>query len=158
METFIADLKRNYLDALESLEAVVDACPDELWDKPEGNGPFWREAYHGLFWMHNFLGGKAKTLVLHPFGKDIDPRLFAPLNAACGKAEFRQFAEQMRRDADAVVAELTLDELAEADGYEDGEFRTVGFRLLYGLRHVQQHVGKLAAILQANGIDCDGWR
>jgi hypothetical protein len=52
---------------------------------------------------------------------------------------------------------LTLDQLNAADDYDETDFRTVTHRLMYGLRHVQHHVGKLTAYLNLEGIPLNHW-
>jgi hypothetical protein len=119
---------------------------------------FWREAYHAIFWVHNFLGHKDKAFSFQPFGKDIDPRLFTPPNNTCERAEALQYVAQAKTYIDEVFDALTLDALNETDHYDETDFRTVYHRLIYGLRHVQHHVGKLTAYLNLQGIQLNHWK
>ena len=157
MEPLVAELKHQHHSTLAMLQSVIEGCPEEAWAKEFAGVPFWREAYHALFWMHNFLGSKDKAFHYHPFGKDIDPRLFTPPNNTCARAEALHYAAQTRAYIDEVFDALTLDALNEADGYDETDFRTVYHRLMYSLRHVQHHVGKLTAYLNLEGIQLNHW-
>ncbi len=59
---------------------------------------------------------------------------------------------------DEAFGSMTLDELRGPDGYDETEFDSVIHRLLYGLRHGQYHIGRLAAYLDQEGISFDAWR
>jgi hypothetical protein len=139
-------------------QSLLEACTDEAWEKEYAGVPFWREAYHAIFWTHNFTGRKDKRFHFSPFGVDIDPRLFTPPNNTCGRAEALQYAAQTMAYIDEVFAELTLDELNGADNYDESSFRSVYHRLMYGLRHAQHHIGKLTAYLNLEEIQLDHWK
>jgi hypothetical protein len=158
MNALIAELKHQYHSTLEMVQSLLEGCPDTAWNKEFAGVPFWREAYHALFWVHTFLGLKDKTFHPWPFGKDIDPRLFTPPNNTCERAEALQYAAQTRAYIDEVFDALTLDALNETDHFEDGEFRTVYHRLMYGLRHGQHHIGKLTAYLNLEGVQLNHWK
>jgi hypothetical protein len=158
MEPLVAELKQQYHSTLEMIQSLLEGCPDEIWDKEYAGVPFWREAYHALFWVHNFLGPKGKRFHPHPFGEDIDPRLFTPPNNTCERGEALQYAAQTRAYVDEVFDILTLDALSGVDDFDESSFRTVYHRLMYGLRHGQHHIGKLTAYLNLEGIRLDHWK
>lgn len=101
---------------------------------------------------------KEKTFDPHPFGEDIDPRLFTPPNNICDRNQALRYAAQTRTYVDQVFEALTLDELNGADHYDETGFRSVYHRLMYGLRHGQHHVGKLSAYLNMEGVQLDHWK
>ena len=158
MEPLLAELYHQYHSTLDMLHSVLRECPDELWSKEFAGVHFWREAYHALFWMHNFLGTKDKRFSFQPFGVDIDPWQVIPPNNTCDRAEALQYGALTRAYIDEVFDALTLDELDAADSYDETDFRSVFHRLMYGLRHVQHHVGKLTAFLNLEGIQLNHWK
>jgi hypothetical protein len=158
VEPLLAELVHQYHSTLAMLHNVLEACPDQLWIKPYAGVHFWHEAYHALFWTHNFLGTKDKRFSFQPFGVDIDPWQVIPPNNTCDRAEALQYAAQTRAYIDEVFDALTLDELDAADSYDETDFRSVFHRLMYGLRHVQHHVGKLTAFLNLEGIQLNHWK
>jgi hypothetical protein len=158
MDPLIAELKHQYHSTLAMYESLLEGCSDEIWDQEYAGVLFWREAYHALFWLHTFLGFSDKTFHPWPFGKDIDPQLYTPPNNACERAEALQYVAQTKAYIDEVLKVATLGALNETDLFEDGEFRTVYHRLLYGLRHGQHHIGKLTAYLNLEGVRLHHWR
>jgi hypothetical protein len=158
VEPLVAELRHQHHSTLSMLASVIEGCPEDTWNKEFTGVSFWREAYHALFWMHNFLGPKDKAFHFHPFGKDIDPRLFTPPNNSCARAEALAYAAQTGAYIDEVFDALTLDELSGSDHYDETDFRSVYHRLMYGLRHVQHHVGKLTAYLNLQGIQLHHWK
>ena len=158
MHPLVIELKHQYHSTLAMLQSVIEACSESVWSGEFAGVPLWREAYHALFWMHNFMGPSDKTFRFRPFGKDIDPRLFTPPNNVCERAEALKYAALTGAYMDEVFDALTLDALAAADGYDETSFRSVYHRLMYGLRHVQHHVGKLTAYLNLGGVQLSHWK
>jgi hypothetical protein len=158
MEPIVAELKHQHHGTLAMLTSTIESCPEDIWTKEYAGVPFWREAYHALFWMHNFLGGPETRFQFQPFGVDVDPRLFTPPNNTCGQAEGLEYAAQAVAYIDEVFEALTLDALNAEDHYDESDFRSVYHRLMYGLRHVQHHVGKLTAYLNLEGLQLHHWK
>jgi hypothetical protein len=49
-------LKSQYHGALKALREAIEKCPDAMWNDPaDGCAPFWRVAYHALFYTHFYL-------------------------------------------------------------------------------------------------------
>ena len=158
MEPLVTELQRQYTSTLAMLTSAIEGCPQETWTVEFAGVPFWREAYHALFWMHNFLGVQDKRFQFQPFGVDIDPRLFTPPNNTCDRAEALGYAAQTAAYIDEVFDALTLDALIGPDKYDESDFRSVYHRHLYGLRHVQHHAGKLTAYLNLESIRLNHWK
>ena len=158
MEPLVAELKHQYHSTLAMLTSAIEGCPQATWSKTFAGVPFWREAYHALFWMHNFLGDRDKRFQFQPFGVDVDPRLFTPPNNTCARAEALQYATTTAAYIDQVFETLSLEALEASDGYDESDFRSVYHRLMYGLRHAQHHAGKLTAYLNLEGIQLHHWK
>ena len=158
MDSLIGELQHQYHSTLSMLQSTIEGCPEEMWNKEYADVAFWREAYHALFWMHNFLGPRDKAFSFQPFGVDVDPRLFTPPNNTCEHAEALRYAAQTAAYIDEVFENMTLDELRGEDAYDESDFRSVYHRLMYGLRHVQHHGGKLTAYLNLEGIQLNHWK
>jgi hypothetical protein len=158
VEPLVAELKHQYHSTLAMLQSTIEACPKELWSREYAGVPLWREAYHALFWMHSFLGLRDKRFAHQPFGVDIDPWVIRPAKDSCSRAEAVRYAAQTGAYIDEVFEAMTLDELDAADAYDETGFRSVYHRLMYGLRHVQHHVGKLTAYLNLEGVQLSHWK
>jgi hypothetical protein len=164
MDALVEELRQQYHFTLGMYESVLEASTDEIWDKVYATVPFcpflafWREAYHVIFWLYLYGGPPASGFDPHPFGRDIDPRLFTPPNNVCTREEALQYAARTRAYIDETFGALSLDELSEPDPGWGDEFRTVYHRLMYGLRHGQHHIGRLTVYLDLEGIEIDTWQ
>jgi hypothetical protein len=70
-----AALKAQYHAALSALRQTIDKCPEAMWNDPaDGPAPFWRVAYHALFFTHLYL--------------QRDPLAFTPWARAREEAQF----------------------------------------------------------------------
>ena len=83
--------------------------------------------------------------------------MIRPSRDTCARAEALEYAAQTGSYIDEVFGALTLDELSGTDNYDETDFRSVYQRLMYGLRHVQHHVGKLTAYLNMERIQLNQW-
>ncbi|MBI3871517.1 MAG: DinB family protein [candidate division Zixibacteria bacterium] len=54
-------LKSQYHASLAMLKDAVERCPDELWASRDYLNPFWRIAYHTLYFTHLYLQPKLET-------------------------------------------------------------------------------------------------
>src|SRR4051794_29953445 len=48
-------LKSQYHASLEMLRDTIHRCPDALWTSGDYLNPFWRIAYHALYYTHFYL-------------------------------------------------------------------------------------------------------
>jgi len=56
MEALRSALKSQYHATLAMLRTAIRRCPDDLWTSSDGHAnPFWRIAYHTLFYTHLYL-------------------------------------------------------------------------------------------------------
>src|SRR6186997_324293 len=55
MEHLRYALKSQYHAALAMLGKAIEQCPEELWTGDAYLNPFWRIAYHALFYTHLYI-------------------------------------------------------------------------------------------------------
>jgi hypothetical protein len=48
-------LKSQYRASLAMLREAIQICPPDLWISDQYTNPFWRVAYHALFYTHFYL-------------------------------------------------------------------------------------------------------
>ncbi len=66
MEAIRSALKSQYHATLAMLRTAIRRCPDDLWTRSDGHtNPFWRIAYHTLFYTHLYL--QPNNWVFHPW-------------------------------------------------------------------------------------------
>jgi len=61
MEILRPVLKNQYHASLAMLLDVIDRCPDSLWSNDSYVNPFWRVAYHALYYTHFYLQPHAES-------------------------------------------------------------------------------------------------
>ena len=62
IETLRLVFKSQYHATLAMLRAAIKRCPDGLWSRRSGHAnPFWRIAYHTLYYTHLYLQPSART-------------------------------------------------------------------------------------------------
>lgn len=62
MGAFRSALKSQYHAALAMLRAAIRSCPGDLWTSRGGHAnPFWRIAYHTLYYTHLYLQPNNRT-------------------------------------------------------------------------------------------------
>jgi len=158
----VEQLRQQYEASFDMLKAAVEQCPDALWRDPDSKPAYWHEAYHALFWCDNFVGKKDKPFERCPVHVDIDPRLFGDPGRLMCKHELLDLLCAARVHVAQRLDEMVDADLTEEDGYGEGtdvrKFDVVLHRILYGLRHGQHHVGKLAGRLWAKNVSSGEWR
>ena len=157
MDFWVEQLRRQTEAAVQTLAKVIEACPESAWTRRFGPTPFWHEAYHNLFWLVNFVGPPDHRFRRAPFGADIDPRLFVDAPPPVSRETMRAWLHEAARHVERTFAGLTDGQLTGPDGYDESDFDSVAARLLYALRHLQHHNGKLVTCLRLEGIDDWFW-
>jgi hypothetical protein len=56
-------LRSQYLAGLTMLRDVIARCPAELWTAETETNPFWRVAYHVLWYTHFYLHSSPAAFV-----------------------------------------------------------------------------------------------
>jgi hypothetical protein len=54
-------LKSQYHATLTMMRDAIERCPEELWYSSEYRNPFWRIAYHALYYTHFYLQPDANS-------------------------------------------------------------------------------------------------
>ena len=54
-------LKSQYHASLAMLRETIERCPDALWTSGDYLNPFWRIAYHALYYTHFYLQPNADS-------------------------------------------------------------------------------------------------
>ncbi|MHC4993983.1 MAG: DinB family protein [Planctomycetota bacterium] len=147
-----AAIRPQFLASIDALIHGIESCPDCLWANESRHPPYWRLAFHTLFWLDLYLYGAVEGFVPpEPYGleelewDDRPPRVYT-------REEMRTYALHGR---DRCV--VALDGLTEKRANRECAFGwgTVPYAelLLYNMRHVQHGVGQMNLILrQMEGV------
>ncbi|KKK80515.1 hypothetical protein LCGC14_2822740, partial [marine sediment metagenome] len=111
MGIWVDELRHQYVDSLKTFDKVLAQCPAELWTQRKGSAAVWHEAYHNLFWLKNFVGRADHKFNPHPFGIDMDPRLFAQPSGMVSQDDAKEYLADAVQYVEQVFAELTDEEL-----------------------------------------------
>lgn len=169
-------LKSQYHATLTMLRQVIEQCPDDLWASTEYRNPFWRIAYHTLYFLHLYT--RPTMYDFRPWEKhqtciqDMDDRPSPPEILELTELphrppqtgepytkdeilEYWEFCEQM---IDETVDALDL--LAPESGFSWYRVSKLEHQLVT-VRHLQHHTAQLIERLRAHsdiGIDWCGAR
>ena len=153
-------LKSQYEAALRMLDDAIEKCPEQLWIDSSVRNPFWRLAYHTLFYTHLYLSSSEATFVLWeksrpnlqfmgklpwPPHDTIDP------GEPYTRSELRQYLGVLRSQLGDLLSKSELDGPA---GFDWIPFSRMEL-MLYNLRHLQHHGGQLAdriAVATGQGV------
>jgi hypothetical protein len=143
--------------ALDTLEATIQSCPEEIWSDRWRKPEYWYTVYHTLFWVdYYFTESHADFVPQPPFGiEELDPAGVLPPRVYT-KAELLTYLAHCRAKGRAVVESLTAERAARTflHGSVNMSFLEL---LLYVLRHTQHHAAQLILILRQTGNSVPGW-
>jgi hypothetical protein len=144
--------KSQYWASLEMLRGAIVSCPDALWQSPDYQNPFWRIAYHALFYTHLYLSPTEADFIPWPKHRN----KFRSLKDAAGgtgaedaysKEDVLEYLEFCLKEMGKQVDALDLE--AES-GFYWLPFDKLELQF-YNIRHLQQHTGELCERLGAHG-------
>lgn len=160
MDTLVkTSLWHQFGAAMDMLEIVISACPDQLWTAqlwkdPDGEdeyGQFWFVAYHSLFWVDLYLTGVSEGFKPPaPFIRGALPE--KPYT----KDKVLAYLVECRRKCQAAIEALTDEKARQLCTFEWVELSYLELQL-YSLRHVQEHASQLGLLLGQNDVAGPDW-
>jgi hypothetical protein len=156
-------IRSQFHAALDMFEAAIEACPEELWDRPEDRNRTWHVAYHTLFYVHFYLQPTESDF--RPWGQQLDhyrmmgkfpwpPQDEPEIGEALPRAGILEYLAHCREEVDRQTASLDLE--AES-GFPWLPMNKLELQF-YSLRHTMQHVGELYERLGKAGLHELPWR
>lgn len=167
-------LRSQYHAALAMLRQAIERCPDDLWAGGGHVNPFWRLAYHTLYFVHLYLQPRADTFrpwIRHQTGiHDLDdipappeiqaltelPHRPPQTGEPYTKGEILEYWDTCSRMIDDGVDALDLSSSESGfSWYPISKFE----HQLVAIRHAQHHAAQLADRIRAatgTGIDWVG--
>jgi len=144
--------------AIDMLENAITACPDDLWGDDTKHPPYWRLAFHTLFWLDLYLTGSIDGFEPPaPFGlEELDPAGAAPPRTYT-REELLAYLRHCRAKCRATIAGLTRERVEEVSAFVWGEGASFAELLLYNLRHVQHGAAQLNLILRRRMDSAPPW-
>ena len=180
-----AALKQQYHSGLAMLRQCVERCPEPLWsapnpptpvqtrsDNPDWNGverPFWRIAFHTVYFTHLYLGqgedafvmpGETLAVWRNPLYDrfwrspwDLEPYELPVEVLPASTADILEYLHFVDGLVDATVDGLDLD--AADSGFRWYPEESKIAHQLLNVRHLQGHVGQLSELLMLRGVDIE---
>ena len=167
-------LRSQYSAVFRMLRTALEACPDGLWDRPDGlEAPFWAQALHAIastrFYLIDTIDGPAMDALCADLSSDLEveagrgkpadvPRLRKVIEAltepdadrrVLSKSALHRHLESAEEAAREILADHALFARPNIMPWSGA---TLAERLVYNLRHAQHHIGRLHSILGRNGI------
>jgi uncharacterized damage-inducible protein DinB len=158
--TWRAAIWSQFGAAIETLDHLVLACPDELWrsrlwrdDLPEAERwEFWYIAYHALFWLDLYLYGSEEGFAPPaPFALIEMDRPWLRPEPSYTKDQIGTYLRHGRDKCRATIAALTDEKARQVCTFSWGEVTFLEL-LLYNMRHVQEHAAQLSLFLGQKGL------
>ncbi len=138
--------------ALSMMEQTVSLCPDALWNVQAQGNPFWRVAYHALFYVDLYLQPSEDEMTLWENARDgyqfLGPTPWPPheqpqADQPYGREEILAYIDYLRSFVAGAVPKI---DLSAPSGFHWLPFDKLELQI-YNIRHLQQHVGDLSTIL-----------
>lgn len=152
-------LKGQYLAALEMLWGTIELYPESCWDEPAPSPPFWRLAYHTLFFAHMYLQPSEEAFTPWPRHQapveDLDEPLTPELLPYC-KTELLAYC----RECESMVGGMmdAFDLLQPVTGFSWHQpQRSKVEQHISAIRHIQHHTAQLSARLRMATGEAVGW-
>jgi hypothetical protein len=133
--------------AIDMLDNVLCACPDQLWrdcvwddptDAPEFT-EFWFIVYHTLYWLDLYLSGSREGFAPPA------PFLAGPLpDQPYSRGELQAYLKQCRQKCQETFEVLTDEKANQRCEFPWGEEVSFAELQLYSMRHVQEHASQLS--------------
>jgi len=145
--------------AIDTLDDMIRACPDELWRERLWESPsarpeyaeFWYRVYHALFWLDLYLTGAEEGFsppapfeLIEMEEDDLPERVYT-------KDELQAYLSDCRRRCQATIESMTDEAALRRCQFGWGEV-TFAELLLYNMRHVQEIAAQLSLILGKKGV------
>ncbi|HMS54979.1 MAG TPA: hypothetical protein PKA27_06225 [Fimbriimonadaceae bacterium] len=166
------ELTEQYRAGLAMLADCIQKCPDELWNSPnpmwdDGDRiiyrPFWRIAFHAVYFTHLYMGQGVEVFQPWPGLKsqrfealwdgssDIEPMEYPEDIEPMPKEQMLDYIKWLSEGTEHTIEALDLESPSSGFPWYP-KLNKLSHELL-NLRHLQGHVGQLSELLIARGIE-----
>jgi hypothetical protein len=154
VDTLKISLSTQTKAALSILKYCIESCPDNDWEKPQGDAPFCQVVFHARFYADFYLGRDAipfKEQSYHIVNKvtfadyeEMEDRIPVKMYS---KEFCHDYLAQCLKKVDSTMSGETAESLEGESGIS---FRN-GSRMelyIYSTRHIQHHAAQLGLRIQ----------
>lgn len=143
--------------AIQMLENVITACPDDLWHTKIDWHEFWYLTYHTLFFLDYYLGDSPDGFEPPaPYTlNELDHRGLLP-DRIYSKDELLTYLEHGREKLRTVLSSLDAERAMQPSPHRNGQVSVLELHL-YSMRHVQHHAAQLNLLLRQKIDSAPRW-
>jgi hypothetical protein len=152
VDEFVDHVQRQF----RTLDGLYERANDEAWTYPDQRVKgAWQWMAHVLETVEFYLGDKNEGFCWgHRFGLDWENDRASPVPS---KEDVRAYQDDVERMARHLLAGLTDEDLLRPETIHPWTGKTLQGKLLYLIRHTQQHIGDLNRVLRLNGCEALEW-
>jgi hypothetical protein len=155
---FIDICRVNYGAVFQMLREAIKACPKSLWDQREDGTPFWQVAVHTIHWTDFYLSETQAHFVMQPFLTwEIASFKVTPEVALTPRVLLKYLKETEVRCKRMLAKMEKAPEMLTATNTFTWTGPTPAHRLVYDIRHAQDHVAGLNAMLTRAAAKSSNW-
>ena len=155
------ELLTAYSPALAMLNNCINLCPDEFWADDNKGTPFWRIAYHTLFYTdfylsdgpQNFRPWENHLATYNALGEFTPDGQKVIITTVYVKEQLKAYLTQL---TEALPNRINEETLTSPCGFAWVRKSNLGLHL-YIIRHIQHHTGQLVERLHGYGIKGIAW-
>lgn len=140
-------LKSQYLAALSTLQQLVQDCPEVLWENKQYASPFWRIAYHALYYTDLYLEQHLDDFREYKLYRPDYENLGKPIATSKGdasiytKPEILEFCLHCREKVNKKLDTLDLEQVDS--GFHWYKMSKLEHQIV-NIRHLQHHAAQLS--------------
>ncbi|MFX1283511.1 MAG: DinB family protein [Promethearchaeota archaeon] len=154
-EKICTALEEQYGAAFNTLEKIINICPNEIWINSPNKPPIYGVVNHILYFVDLYFS-KSKEERESYKPKFPDEQDDMHMLRTLEKNDLLEYTKEMRSKAKKLFASMTLKQL-QGESVFEWHGSSLLSSLLYNLRHVMLHIGALQVRLRHYGIDEKFW-
>lgn len=156
IEAVKSALTGQFEASLTMLEDALRQCPDDRWETPVGDFPFWHAAYHALFYTDLYLTQNLDSFTPQEFHREnyqyfgqLPPPECTPFVASIpySRETLLEYTSHCLQKASEAIAQETVESLNGPCGFWWYSLPRLEFHL-NNIRHVQHHAAQLSLRLR----------
>ena len=153
---FSATLKHQLHAVLAMLRDAIEKCPDELWTNADYKNPYWRVAYHALFYAHVYMNATESDFTAWALARENVHHMDSSLETHEGytQKELLEYCDFIDARVDETVEGLDL--LDSESGFSWKKISRADHQFA-SVRHSQHHAGQLLDRLRTHADDSVEW-
>lgn len=128
------------------LLSAIEACPDYVWTRADGNPPIWQHVLHTAYYMQRWIRTPEQAFDPPSFADFAAVDFTAPAEPAVDKATLRAYIQELSADCQQLLRCADEDLLTRRAEINDGHFTLID-QSLGQIRHIGYHLGCISAIL-----------